>query len=317
MARTQLKILVFLIALGIMLGCVAAAYYVYAKILKPGRQIEAELANLRGAQIKRIDPGEKRFEAALQQLRAGQMDQAREALYRLLQQFPQSKHATESRRIIGEINLDELFSPSQRAGKIQYIVQPGDSLALIANRQSTSMDMIIRLNGLMNSTLQPGDHLTLVQLDFTLQADLSNQRLTLRRRAADKEFFFKDYAAKIRLPPGLRAPAEMEIRGKSALASGQAVLAGSASYLAAEKIMPTSKGGLVIRGPRPVVATASAAGAQSVDPARTPPTPSPPQAAPAPPAAPDLAEPGIFLAREDLEELFALVRNGSKLYLIR
>lgn len=312
MARTQIKILIFMIALGIMLSCMGAAYYVYAKILKPGREIEAELANLRGAQIKRVDPGLKRFEAAVQQIQSGQIFEGRESLYRLLQQFPQSQHAAESRRIIGEINLDELFSPASSSGKSRYIVQPGDSLALIANKQSTSMDMIIRLNGLIGNNLQPGDHLTLIRLDFALEADVSQQRLTLRRRAGDKEYFFKDYSAQIRLPPGLRAPAELEIRGKSAMAGGQAVLSTDPRYLSAEKLLPTSRAGLSIR-------SLSASPDPRTTPASTPPSATPAGASTPTTSAPAVGavQPGIFLAPEQIEELFALVRNGSKLYLVR
>lgn len=294
MARTQLKILAFLMALTITLCCIAAAYYVYSKILSPSQQLEAELEQLRATNIKRPDPAIKRFEAAMALVRAGQIPQAREALYKLLQQFPKSALAAESRRIIGEINLDELFSPDQKTGKLGYIVQPGDSLALIASRQSTNMDMIIRLNGLMGGTLKPGDRLLIAPLDFSLVADLANQSLTLRRRAADREYFFKEYSAEIRLPGGLKAPAELELRSKSATLNGQPVLSSDPKHLTADKIIPTNRAGLVIRRRPAQAPQAQTAGNQ--------------------PAARD---PGIFLAPEQFEELFALVRNGSKLYLIR
>lgn len=50
------------------------------------------------------------------------------------------------------------------------------------------MDMIVRLNGLMGITLQPGDHLTIVPLDFSVVVDVSlKRRVTLRRKVGDKE----------------------------------------------------------------------------------------------------------------------------------
>ena len=57
MAKTQLKILLFLIVLGITLGCMATAYYFYDKVLKPEKMIQAEMAGLKKTIMPRIDPG--------------------------------------------------------------------------------------------------------------------------------------------------------------------------------------------------------------------------------------------------------------------
>jgi hypothetical protein len=90
----------------------------------------------------------------------------------------------------------------------------------------------------------------------------------------------------------------MDIKGKSAMLDGRAVLSTDPRYAEADKWLPGNRAGVVLR------------------------TPPPPEPAPAPgpdgrPAPPPAPPPGIFLNREDLEEMFALVRNGSKLYLIR
>ncbi|MCA1962881.1 MAG: LysM peptidoglycan-binding domain-containing protein [Prosthecobacter sp.] len=308
MARTQLKLLLFLIVLGITLGCMAAAYYIYDKVLKPEKLIQQEMADLKKSDLPRIDPGTKRFEAAVEMIRAGRVPEGRDALYKLVQQFPNSDACPEARRIIGEINLDELFSTDPRSGRRDYIVQPGDSLALIAGRQGTTMDMLIRLNGLMSTVLQPGDHLAIVPLDFSIDVDISARTVTLFRNAADKRYFFKEYrTVDLRLPPSVRPPLEAEIRGKAALIDGRAVLSTDPRYVQAEKWLPATRPGQV----SPILAL------------RTPPAPKP---APAPPAdgqTPAAALPeveqetGVFLAAPDLEEMFALVRNGSKLHVIR
>lgn len=303
MAKAQLKLLLFLVVLGITLGCMAAAYFIYVKILTPDRRIQAEIATIKKADLPRIDPGAKRFQAAVEQIKAGRIEAGRDALFKLIQQFPDSATCAEAKRIIGEINMDQLFATEIQAGSKDYIVQPGDSLALIAGKQGTTMDLLVRLNGLMSITLQPGDHLTIVPLDFSLVVDLSAKTVTLRRKVGDKEFFFKEYqAAEVRLPPGLRAPAEMEIRGKAAVAEGKAVLSTDPRYVEADKWLPASRAGVVLRTQPPVKPAAPVAAAE-------------PGAAPA--DLDDAPEPGVFLAREDLEEIFALVRNGSKLYFIR
>lgn len=299
MAKTQLKLLLFLIVLGITLGCIAAAFYIYDKILRPESLIQEELKNMKKGELPKIDPGAKRFEIAATQIRAGKYSEGRELLYKMLQQFPDSATCPEAKRIIGEMNFDELFSPENKINKKDYIVQPGDSLALIASKQGSSMDMIVRLNGLMGTTLQPGDHLTIIPLEFSMVVDLSAKSLTLRRKTGEKEYFFKEYhVADIRLPNSVKIPAELEIKGKSAISEGKVVLSTDPNYVAAEKWLPTSRNGVVLRT-SPVAKTLPTTQASSL-PASLPP-----------------AETGVFLDSSDLEELFALVRNGSKLYFVR
>ncbi len=311
MAKTQLKLLLFLIVLGITLGSMATAYYIYDKILRPEKAIQAEMAGMKKSDMPRIDPGAKRFELAVEQIRQGRINEGRELLYKMLQQFPDSATCPEAKRIIGEINLDELYSANHKVGKKDYIVQPGDSLALIASRQGTNMDMIVRLNGLMGITLQPGDHLTLVPLDFSVVVDVSAKTVTLRRKSGDKEYFFKEYpAVDIRLPPSMKVPAEMEIKGKSAVSDGKSVLSTDPRYVDAEKWLPGSRTGVVLRTPPVAKAIPVAVPEPETKSKKSDPSP-----------VVDLIEiapdTGVFLDRADLEELFALVRNSSKLYFIR
>lgn len=312
MAKTQLKLLLFLIVLGITLGCMATAYYIYDKILQPEKAIQAEMAGMKKSDMPRIDPGAKRFDVAVEQIKQGRISEGRELLNKLVDQFPDSATCREAKRIIGEINLDELYSANHKVGKKDYIVQPGDSLALIASRQGTTMDMIIRMNGLMGITLQPGDHLTLVALDFSVVVDVSEKTVTLRRIVGGKEYFFKEYqAVDLRLPPGMKVPApEMEIKGKSAVSDGKSVLSTDPRYIDAEKWLPGSRTGVVLRTPPvakaiPVSAPEAETKSQKSDPSPV---------VDLIEVAPDT---GVFLDRADLEELFALVRNSSKLYFIR
>lgn len=302
MAKAQLKLLLYLIVLGITLGCMAVAYYIYDKVLAPERRMRQEMTEIKRGELPRIDPGMKRFEAAAEILAAGRIPEAREALFKLVQQFPDSAACSEAKRIIGEINMDELFSSEPMPGKRDYIVQPGDSLALIATRQGTTMDMLIRMNGLMSTTLHPGDHLTVMPLEFSVLVDASARTVTLRRVAGEKEFFFKEYlASEVRLPAGMKLPAEMEIKGKSAVLEGRSMLSTDPRYMEADKWLPGSRTGVVLREPPPVRAVPVVA-KDAATAAKAPPPP---------------AETGIFLSRADLEEIFILVRNGSKLYIIR
>ncbi len=332
MAKAQFKILFFLIALGIALGCMAMAYWIYDKVILRENNLRKEIATLKQVDRPVVDPGAKRFEAAADLIREGQFAEGREALYKLVQQFPDSPKCKEAKRIIGEMNMDELFSSqgpdkNDNTGRKDYIVQPGDSLLRIATNKNTTVDSLIRMNGLLSTTLQPGDHLTVVPMDFSVRVDLSEKHLSLWRRAGEKDYFFKEYATlDIRLPPGVRAPSEMEISSKSAVADGKIVQSTDPRYVEADKWLQGSlkgnRAGIIIRTQPPVKATpvaeappppptntkgkagkgnAKGAAVANQDVAAEPPPP----------------ETGVFLLDEDLEELFALVRKGSKLYFVR
>ncbi|MFO1482290.1 MAG: LysM peptidoglycan-binding domain-containing protein [Verrucomicrobiaceae bacterium] len=307
MARAQLKILVFLITVGLVAGTLSIAWWFYTNVLLKENQLERDIAAMKGKDRPVIDPGAKRFEAAIDLIREGKVEEGRDALYKLRQQFPDSGTCAEAMRIIGEINMDRLFSATNTAGKKDYIVQPGDSLNLIAGKHGTTVDSIIRLSGLMSFNLQPGDHLTIIPMDFSLGVMVSKKQVILFRQVGDKSYPFKFYQAKdIRLPPGARLPMEMEIAGKTALYDGKQVAPTDPAYIDADKSFPGTKAGLSIRTPPVAKAIpieepkSKAKGAVAAIP-----TPS------------TSAETGIFLDREDIEELFALLRKGSKLSLMR
>lgn len=307
MARIQLKLLVFLIALGVAAGFVAMAYWIYDNVLRHEFLVQEDIKNKQRGTYAPPDPGAKRFDAAVDLIRAGQIDPGREALFNLLQKFPESPTCLEARRIIGEMNLDVLFSPNNLAGKKDYIVQPGDSLALIATKNSTNVDMLIRMNGLMGTTLHPGDHLLVVPLEFDVVVDVSAKSVTLLR----KERFFKEYIAfDVKLPSGARIPLEIQVGVKQAVIDGKAIAPTDPRYPYAEKSVPASKPGFIFRTipiAKAIVISDDEARSKKAVPVN-------PALAPEPPPEP---ESGIFMAKEDLEEFFALVRKGSKLTIVR
>lgn len=314
MAKAQLKLLLFLIVLGIAAGCVAVGYWIFDRIFLRESRLAEELKSKKSGVVAKHDPGARRFDAAVDLIRQGKVDEGREALYRLLQQFPESPTTTEAKRIIGEINLDMFFSAQGTMGRRDYIVQPGDSLNLIAAKQNTTLDTIVRMNALSGTMLQPGDHLSIVSLDFDVVVDVSAKAVTVVRTVGEKSAFFKEYGAfDIRLPQGTKVPSELKMGVKQAVMGGKVLPPTDPHYVEAEKWIPAAnRPGLVFRtvpSAKPVVEVAKTvpvtkskkrgqADQQAVEPE---------------PA----IETGVFLAREDLEELFALVRSGAKLTLVR
>lgn len=319
MAKAQLKILAFLITVGLVAGSLSVGWWFYMNVLLKESQVEKDIASMKGKDRPKIDPGVRRFEAAVELIKDGKIEEGREALDRLRLQFPESATVPEAKRIIGEINMDMLYSPESSKGKKDYIVQPGNNLLGIAGKHGTTIDAIVRMNGLMSTMLQPGDHLMLIPLDFHLLVDVSSKEVILQRKVGENFYPFKFYQAlELRLPPGTRVPVELELAGKNASFEGKTLLPTDPNYAATEKWMAAKKHGSTSAG---IVI-------------RTLPAPQPPKAlpveqpakkskagksaknAPADDAQPPLplleAEPGVFLSRADIEEIFALVRIGSK-----
>ncbi|MDB6140676.1 MAG: hypothetical protein JWO94_3748 [Verrucomicrobiaceae bacterium] len=340
MARTQIKLLLFLITLGIVVGCFATALWIYQNVLLPEKQTQADIKQMQAPGRPPPDPGARRFENAVDQVRDAKLSEAREALYKLLQQFPKSSTCDEAKRILGEMNMDALCSLDTAGGKKDYIVQPHDALAAIASRNHTSLEAIARFNSLTTYNLQPGEHLFLIPLDFDMVLSASTGKLTLLQDG----LFFKEYQAlKVVLNAGTKVPSEMSIGNKSAILGSKTIAPVSADFMKAEKTIVAYKGpvtvGLVIHAPprpEPAGQTTSTAplapppGSKSKTKDKSSPSPAPKSKAKSkgkgkaaqqgtddddsPGAA--AVQTGLILASEDLEEIYPILRKGSKLRIV-
>lgn len=339
MARAQIKLLLFLITLGIVVGCMVTALWIYQNVLLKEDQIKADIKQMQAPGRPPPDPGARRFETATELVRDGKLPEAREALYKLLQQFPKSATCGEAKRILGEMNMDALCSLDVSGGKKDYIVQPRDALAAIAKKNHTTLEAICRFNSLSSFNLQPGEHLFLIPLEFDLVLNSSSGKLTLLQNG----LFFKEYTAvKVALSPGTKVPSEMSIGNKSAVLGGKTITPVSADFMKADKTIVAYKNaatvGLVIHSPPRPEPVGRTTATTPLDP--PPNAKSKPKDKPAPPpktkakpkskskgtqqaAAADDDEPaaamvqtGLILASEDLEEIYPILRNGSKLRIV-
>lgn len=320
MAKAQLKILAFLITVGLVAGSLSVGWWFYMNVLLKESEVEKGIAAMKDKDRPKIDPGARRFEWAIDLIKEGKIEEGRDALDKMRLQFPDSATCPEAMRIIGEINMDMLYSANNTMGKKDYIVQPGNTLLGIATKHDTTIDSIVRMNGLMSTMLQPGDHLTIIPMDFHLLVDVSSKEVILQRKVGDKKYPFKFYQAKdIRLPPGTRVPLETKLAGKNAQIDGKTVPPTDANYASAEKWISAQKPGIVIRTPPEphppkALPVQSAPGSKKETGKKTGKASKGGSPDPMPPPPPSVeSETGIFLPSEDIEEIFALVRTGSTL----
>jgi hypothetical protein len=240
------------------------------------RQPDADFAKmLDSAELPDIDPGEKAFQKAHELLALGKIAEAREKLTTIVNVFPTSSSAPIARRIVGEMNLDEILSTSHMEGKKSHIVKRGNSFLGIAGEYRTTLDLIMHLNGMLElKNIQPGEELIVMPLDFRLLIEPQRKALSIW----DGPRFIREYpilhlAVSGKLPPG-----KTKISSKSAELNGHSVSPQSKDYRGAEKVIQIAKPALQIRG--------AAEGGDS-----------PPN--------------GIVLLSQDMEEISLLTRVGN------
>ena len=242
-----------------------------------GRQPDADFAKmLDSAELPDIDPGERAFQKAHELLALGKTDEAREKLTSIVNVFPASSSAPAARRIVGEMNLDEILSTSHMEGKTNHIVKRGNSFLGIAAEYRTSIDLIMHLNGMMElKNIQPGDELIVMPLDFRLLIEPQRKALSLWNGAR----FIREYPILELGVPGRLPPGKTTISSKSAELNGRSVAPQSKDYRGARKVIQLAKPTLQIR--------AAAEAAKS-------------------------SAHGILLQQQDMEELALLTRVGNE-----
>jgi len=142
------------------------------------------------------EPGQHEFKRALEFIALDRLDEAREKLLFIQNLYPNSVNAPEARRILGEINLDEILSIENMKNKKVHKVADGEGYLHIANKYNTTIDCIMFLNGFTElASLHKGDEIIVMPLDFKLMVNLDKERVELFHRDDQKKehVFAKSY----------------------------------------------------------------------------------------------------------------------------
>lgn len=303
MARFKLVLAFF--ALIILCAGVLVAAWFYKNIVAPEQAIVEEIEER--ATVKKIDLppppdlGIRQFAKAVELLKAGELQAAREQLYYVMQYYPDSATYADAKRIVGEINVDLLLSEIPIEGKTEYVVKRGDSLLAIARNNKCTIDYIIRTNSRTTTTIFPGDRLTVFPLDqFSMTIDKSDAAIRIERDGK----LFKEYPiVKMALPPMVRAPVSTTISDKVAWGDKGRLNFEQVGYLGANKWISTNKKGLLIRASRDLVSVAAPNQSAAVDDdSKSQPTSS--------------SDYGVMVDQADIEEMFAYIRGNTPVRLI-
>lgn len=233
--------------------------------------------------LPEIDPGAEIFERAREMIAVGDLQGARERLRNVVNIYPRSKAAPEARRIIGEMNLDELLSAANMEGKEIHLVRSGESFLGIAAKHDTSLDCIMYLNGLMDlKGLHPGEELVVMPLGLRVLVEPGRKALSLWNGGK----FVKEYRLVHSDPGSLKATLSTRIASKAGMNGDRRVTPGMKDYRESSKLFTLEKTTLRIRSmPRPGTKGDDMEAAEA---------------------------PGFLLSPEDAEELALLLRPGNE-----
>ena len=129
------------------------------------------------------------LEKALALREAGKLAEAREALRELLTHASDAQLVGDAQKALGDANMQLLLTPSPAPEKVDYVVQPGDSLARIARQFNTTVEVIQKANSVRDSIIQPAQRLRVSPTKFVVAVSKSQNTLLI----TDDGKFFKLY----------------------------------------------------------------------------------------------------------------------------
>jgi lipoprotein-anchoring transpeptidase ErfK/SrfK len=100
---------------------------------------------------------------------------------------PATRNAIEA--LLNEVNIGLVLSPRAMPEKIDYTVQPGDSLDKIARKFGTTIELLKKSNNISGSVIRVGDRMRILQGQFHVYVSKSDNDLVLTLNGD----FFKRY----------------------------------------------------------------------------------------------------------------------------
>ena len=104
----------------------------------------------------------------------------KKTLKKFIERFPDSENAAKMQNDIENLNMKILFSDIMTKDSLSYKIQRGDTLAKIASRFNTTIELLKASNNLKSDLLLPGRSLKVNSAEFSILVDKSKNTLTLK-----------------------------------------------------------------------------------------------------------------------------------------
>lgn len=111
----------------------------------------------------------------------GNYPKASDSLKEFARRFPDSRARKGIEKKIEDLNIKSLFSNIKTKDSISYKIKPGDTLARIASRFNTTVELLKRANGLKSDLILPGKYLKVNRAKFVIEVDKSKNVLVLKK----------------------------------------------------------------------------------------------------------------------------------------
>ena len=98
----------------------------------------------------------------------------------LVAEFPNSSDVMKWQKKVEELNIKLIFSPTITPGSIEYKVKPGDTLYKIAKENKTTIELLMKSNGLPDEKILPGRTIKVWTQPFNILVDKSQNILVLK-----------------------------------------------------------------------------------------------------------------------------------------
>ena len=281
------------IAAGLVLTVMAATAFLVHRFQQdlavPELENQEMLLSLESAKLPDVEPGDRASQRAAELIATGEFEEAKKKLHFIINFSPGSPAATEARRILGEIYLDEIFAPGENNWKKKHVVKKGEFPLNLAKQYETTLDCMMVVNNLNRLQIHPGDKLYMVALNFNVRIDLRRKALTLRRTISEeprRDEFVKEYTIeRFRIPAQSKAVVQTQVKDKKGMVGTKSVNTSTDSYRESQKVIWLDTQGWQIRA--------------------------------MPDDSDELPEgDGFFLARTDVEELALLLRVANSVEII-
>ncbi|MFH0880724.1 MAG: L,D-transpeptidase family protein [Lentisphaerota bacterium] len=135
------------------------------------------------------DPGLGLLTEARQLKTGDQLQESRVKCFEILKVSSNSVARAEAESLLGDLDVALVLSPRAMPEKTEYTVQSGDSLAALAKRFNTTVDVIQKGNGIPGQMIRVGQRLRIFSGKFSIEVDKSDNLLVLKLN----DQFFKRY----------------------------------------------------------------------------------------------------------------------------
>ena len=255
----------------------------FEKVVPVKERIAAERASEKLAAVVAtknlpvIDPGDQFYDSARRLMADGKHVEAREKLGMIIANHPMSGRAQSARKIVGEMNLDELFSVGRLEGKVYHYMQRGETHEQAAEKCRSNLDSLLYLNPSMDlRRSKEGERLLVLPLDFHFVLEIERKAISVWNGGR----FVCEFAVLQLVDRLARQRGGYFIESKVAGSSDLKPRVGTAEYRSATKAIWLARPALKIQG---------------WDGEGDPP------------------EGAVLLASADMEELFLLTRPGNEM----